>query len=1029
MTLYNHDFLVIRTPLLPFCLPIDIREVFRQSEAKEALLISSPLLFIELEKFLNNTLSDSKRMKLEATLFKFAMRMKSRCTPFGIFAGISIGEIADTTKYECGGDSQRKKILRPDMGYMDSIHHQLLKNVNFKNTIKFFSNNTIYNVGNEIRYTECKLSGTVRKYHLSKAESNDYLNDILTIAKTGATVSYLISRLKSKGIDSEEALEYVNDLIEARLLISEFELQVTNPNYYKIFFNRIKNFHPQIKKLLKDIDNIEKERIGSSIENIQSIIKTLREINPVYEGKDVIHVDLFKPCQKFSISKQILEELKKAIEFMSGVYQPAKVTSLEKFKEAFSKRYEEEVVPLSHVLDFDIGIGYPVTDRMNQGTTPLLEDLGFGSANNSGKDFVLGEWEMFLTNKLQSAIKEGLKEIRLEEEEVSRFYKHADPEIPTTLYTQFRVLGSSASKIDQGEFEILHKGTSGPSSTMLIGRFCYLDDYIESKVRKMLLDEEQFDLPNKVYAEIVHLPQGRAGNILTRPVLRNYEIPIYTPGSVDNDKIIALEDLWVSVRNGKIILWSKKLKKEVIPRMSNAHAYSPMNSIPQYVFLCDLQYDYDHSDIVWNWGHFNSIPFLPRIVFGKTILKEARWRIERTRLKISKKHSYTENLEKLKSYFKEHDIPNDFILKGIGDTQVLLHFDKEICQRITLEEILKRKEVILIENLHREDTVWMEEEDGKYINEFITTWKKKETNDITTHLSLNDQPTTQRRFNVGSEWLYCKIYTGTDTADFVLLEVIMPLVKIMLEKKIIDKWFFIRYTDPDFHLRIRFHGDKKSYSVILDELNRRLKDFLDQGRVWKLQLDTYIREIERYGELNIENSEDMFYHDSTTVTKLLSIIEDDENLRWQFALISLDELLNDFSCDIDEKIHLLSQLRNGYLEEFDQNNLEFKKQLGTKSRKLKKSITDIFEEINQNSIIVNSKSILRERSLNWQKNIEGILQNETKTNISKRSLIASYMHMTVNRFFKTKQRHQEMVLFDLLVQYYKSAKARKLGAM
>lgn len=64
---------------------------------------------------------------------------------------------------------------------------------------------------------------------------------------------------------------------------------------------------------------------------------------------------------------------------------------------------------------------------------------------------------------------------------------------------------------------------------------------------------------------------------------------------------------------------------------------------------------------------------------------------------------------------------------------------------------------------------------------------------------------TQKTFTIGSEWMYYKIYCGVKTADDIMLKVIQPICKQLLQEQSIDKWFFIRYSDPDAHLRVRFH--------------------------------------------------------------------------------------------------------------------------------------------------------------------------------------------------------------------------------
>ena len=67
----------------------------------------------------------------------------------------------------------------------------------------------------------------------------------------------------------------------------------------------------------------------------------------------------------------------------------------------------------------------------------------------------------------------------------------------------------------------------------------------------------------------------------------------------------------------------------------------------------------------------------------------------------------------------------------------------------------------------------------------------------------------QRTFIIGDNWLYYKIYTGAKTSELILTESIRPVVEELLKNNIIQKWFFIRYSDPHYHIRIRIYLNKK----------------------------------------------------------------------------------------------------------------------------------------------------------------------------------------------------------------------------
>src|SRR6185436_17553588 len=102
-----------------------------------------------------------------------------------------------------------------------------------------------------------------------------------------------------------------------------------------------------------------------------------------------------------------------------------------------------------------------------------------------------------------------------------------------------------------------------------------------------------------------------------------------------------------------------------------------------------------------------------------------------------------------------------------------------------------------------------------------------------------------RRSPPGSEWLYAKIYCGTTSADRVLVNVVAPVIRAANEQGWIDGWFFIRYADPEPHLRVRLHGDPAVlHSSVAPALNAALAL---ESHAWRVQLDTYEREIERYG--------------------------------------------------------------------------------------------------------------------------------------------------------------------------------------
>ena len=132
---------------------------------------------------------------------------------------------------------------------------------------------------------------------------------------------------------------------------------------------------------------------------------------------------------------------------------------------------------------------------------------------------------------------------------------------------------------------------------------------MRQNVEKHLLAEQSLE-PEAVFAEIVHLPAGRTGNVLLRPVLREYEIPYLARSGTSPERQIPVTDLTVTVAEERIILRSTRLQREIIPRLTTAH-YFAAGGLDVYRFLCLLQEQSTALPLNWNWGALGSAPFLP----------------------------------------------------------------------------------------------------------------------------------------------------------------------------------------------------------------------------------------------------------------------------------------------------------------------------------------------------------------------------------------------------------------------------------
>jgi thiopeptide-type bacteriocin biosynthesis protein len=194
----------------------------------------------------------------------------------------------------------------------------------------------------------------------------------------------------------------------------------------------------------------------------------------------------------------------------------------------------------------------------------------------------------------------------------------------------------------------------------------------------------------------------------------------------------------------------------------------------------------------------------------------------------------------------------------------------------------------------------------------------------------------QRNFCLGSEWLYYKIYTGVKTTDLILLEKLQPVILQLKKRKIIQQWFFIRYKDSDEHFRIRFLiQNTNDLSKVINAFYGVMNQLLQDNLVWKIQTDTYKRELERYGEKIIEYSEFLFWKDSEMMLEYLALKKTfpKQEMALFFSFAAIDSFLNSFSLSNLHKCNLMDSLQHSFKKEFKADKI-LKKELDKKYREL-----------------------------------------------------------------------------------------------
>jgi lantibiotic biosynthesis protein len=1026
------------------CIRERLRGLVASPEVAEALFIASPALAQSVGAWLAEPLSQ-RGQKVERSLLKYVARMSTRATPFGLFSGCSAGQLGDRTCLKLEPRSHVQRHSRLDMDYLFALTEALNREHHFRAKLTFRPNDTIVTLGGRYRYIEPRVDGaSVRHYHLVAVEATPYLDLVLRQSPNGVTVTALVAALVADDpeVTVEEAHSYVHELIDRHLLVSTFQPPVTGGEPAGVLAADLRTLGEgpiaaRLDAIASRLAHLDEAGLGHSIDSYTGMLEILKPLPARVEIARLVQVDLCKPAA-IMLGPGVRAEIERCADAFAkfGVISDG----LASFRAAFEKRYGTAMVPLLQVLDEESGIGLGNVTPIDE--SPLIAGLrgGGGSPEESVTWKARHAW---MLDRLHMAWSEGRTELVLTDEDMDRLHRPAATAPPTGAFVVgLTVIAPSAEAVDRGDFLLSFRGAAGPSGARILGRFCHADKDIAALVAQHLRAEEAND-PDAIFAEIVHLPQGRIGNVILRPQLRHYEIPYLGRSGAPDAQQIPLTDLVVGVRGARTLLWSSKLGRRVVPRLTSAHNFSQAGTLTPYRFLGMLQTEGVRAGFSWDWGALAGVPFLPRVQWNRCVLARATWRATEGELQKLAALSGRERFVAIREWVRARRMPRLVELID-GDNELLVDFDNPLSVDAFVDLVDKRSSVQLCEMLPAPSDLCVAGPEGAYTHQIFVpvTFRQRvvgppaDTTPVGVEGPAASAIVDHRHFGPGSEWMFVKIYAGTSEIDRVLSLVIAPLIAEVVRGGLASRWFFLRYGDPDFHLRVRFRGDPRVlHGEVLPRLSGALAPWLAAGSVNRVQLDTYQPEVERYGgPIGLELSEKVFEIDSAAVLELLGELEGDAgaDARWKLALRGLDAMLDDFGLDVVQKHALVARRRREYGAEFNVDATQGRHVLGERFRQHRRTLESLWDRgQDATSDLAPGLSVWAKRSARLRPVADELVAAAARRelSVSPSKLIDSYLHMFVNRLARADGRAYELVLFDFLHRHFESfeARARKGG--
>jgi lantibiotic biosynthesis protein len=1033
-----------------------LRALVSRPEVNEAIATASPALHRSMSVWLTEPEGPRAR-RVERALTRYFTRMATRATPFGVLAGWSVGVPGTSTRLQVAGRSRYRRFSRPSSEYLFAIASRAARDPHHRGEQRYWPNTSIYRAGGRLKYVVSGSARDARSYEVVSVEPSPFLDRVLErAAAAGAYLVELVQCLTDgeSDIDQDEAREYVNELIESELLVSDLIPAVTGPEPTLPLAEALARLgEPTIAQGLRRAAELLSEAdalpIGESSDNYRGAGALLAAASgwtadpdatvesaaadgdrgspgdPQVVSSSPIQVDMWKPAPDLTVGPIVLREVKRSIELLYRITPP--VDELEGFRREFSSRYGDREVPLVEALDEETGLGFDGSRNWQGSESPLLVGLRLGNEAEENRP----GWEPrheYLLRRIMETERAGRRELVLDERDLEALSPARRLPMPRALSIMVTLLAPSEQAVDRGDFRLSVGYAVAPSPGHLFGRFLHADP----QLARFALDdirEEEAAQPDVTFAEIVHLPDHQAGNVVLRPTVRRCELPYLGRSGVRTEDQIPVEDLHLSLRGGRVVLRSRRLDRPIQVRLTCAHNFFPRKNLALYRFLCVLTRQNQAGPLIWNWGPLARAPFLPRVVAGRTILSAARWCLTQTDLEplaVLRGPPLYRAIQDMRSALA---LPRRVLLED-RDNLLLVDLENVLSVEAFVHAARGKGEVVLLESLvEGADDLCVRGPEGMFVHELIVPLvvpADAGSRSGTPAPTPPAMPGPRRIFAPPSEWLFLKLYCGRAAADTLLLELVRPWVEEAMATGAADRWFFVRYGDPDWHLRVRLHGEQsRLFREVLPSFQGRAAPYLATGCLHKVQIDTYEPETERYGgPQGMDLAERLFCAESRTALLTLEALAGSltSARRWQTAICGVDVLLQSLGLPLGARCALLGRMSAAFSNEF-QVTSRIERDMAGRFRQHRERLRTLVEHRGRDDAAPDP-AILVLRAGGQQlapigrelADLAGRLLLTTPAE----EMAWSFAHMHINRILRTAHRAHEVVLYTFLRKLYET---------
>ncbi|MGW3074961.1 lantibiotic dehydratase [Kitasatospora sp. NPDC001132] len=828
----------------PDRLRAEVERLASEAEFMAAVDLASPALAAEARRVIaGEPLKPRRLRRLAVSLLKYRLRMTHRATPFGLFAGVAVAGFGASPAADLG--TGHRPVSRPDAGWLDEVLSALLADPAVLRGGRLVAN--ALRVEREERLVLLDVyqadGASQLRHSVGLSPAVRYL---LECAAEPVGWSELLARTAERFPQAEGAAvdRAITQLVRTRFLLSDLVPPPECADPLRHVLDRLDGLdHPAAAALRGVRACLAALDAAAPGDRGRALTAARERMAALHPTEHPIQTDLALDA-RVVLPAEVAREAERAADALWSVslIRPGSA-HLREYHEAFLERYgTDRAVPLLELLDEGRGLGLPAAYRAAPGRPAPHPGA-------EARDRVLGE---LLLAAVRRAADGSVPEVRLDEGALGDLAGPVSRRRPGSLELGAELLADSWESLCAGDFRLVLGGNPGsPLAGATFGRFAHLlgerADDVAAFVRRAGGGAE----PGERAATVAYRPRAiRSGNVAAVPQWLPDRIPLGVgPATTEGTRDLPVEHLAVHADLDGLRLTDTRSGEPVRPV-----SYSMLNPAGGHLphvarFLLELGQEGQDWCLPWNWGSWSTAPVQPRVSHGRTVLAPARWLPDRELTASAGGPDWEAEVARWRGRWS---VPRHVLLTR-ADHRIAVDLDQPL-HRTVLAEELARPGLAVVERLGADRPgTWLTGPDGPHATELVLPLlAAREPANRTAPRRPAPRPLPDRASAThlpGGEWLYAKVYVPQARQDGLLARRSALLTDPdLLAEAGVDDWFFLRYADPDPHLRLRFHGKPAGlWTALLPRLHGWAEDLRDAGLGGRLVLDTYDPETERYG--------------------------------------------------------------------------------------------------------------------------------------------------------------------------------------